>query len=140
MSARTSSEPTGKILVVDRDEFNVRILKRILEHDGYQVFAAANILDALAIAQHEHPDLIILETFYGGESVEGYAWSHDGVNLMEMFHSMEEIKDTPILFTTAGKLGYPGTIERVMNSRAAGYFELPVNREPLLQAVHAALR
>jgi hypothetical protein len=56
-----------------------------------------------------------------------------------LFCSMKEIKDTPIIFTTAGKLGLARTKEQAMNSRTAGYFALPTNRQPLLQAVHAAI-
>jgi two-component system alkaline phosphatase synthesis response regulator PhoP len=50
-----------KILVVD-DELNiVRVVRGYLEKAGYRVLSASNGKDALFIARHEKPDLVVLD-------------------------------------------------------------------------------
>lgn len=54
-----SNEPPV-ILIVDDTPANVQLLTQILNHD-YKIITASNGEDALKIAQHELPDLILLD-------------------------------------------------------------------------------
>ncbi len=49
------------ILVVDDELQIVRVLRGYLEQSGYRVLTASNGKDALFIARHEKPDLVILD-------------------------------------------------------------------------------
>ncbi|MFC5793758.1 response regulator [Thalassorhabdus alkalitolerans] len=50
-----------KILIVD-DQYGIRVLlKEILHKDGYEVFQAANGMQALELAEKEKPDLVLLD-------------------------------------------------------------------------------
>lgn len=52
---------TGTVLVVEDTELLRRIYADALEHEGYRVLTAANGLEALALLQHERPDVILLD-------------------------------------------------------------------------------
>lgn len=59
MSKSTSTKST--ILVAEDDEDNRFIMKMLLEMRGYHVVTAANGYEALAQAERERPDLILMD-------------------------------------------------------------------------------
>jgi len=50
-----------KILVVDDDKKIVDLVRLYLERDGHRVLVAYDGLEALELARHSHPDLIVLD-------------------------------------------------------------------------------
>jgi two-component system cell cycle response regulator DivK len=62
---------TGKrILVVEDQDDNQRILRDLLTHAGYSLIEAANGLDGVALAAGERPDLILMDIQLPG--IDGY--------------------------------------------------------------------
>ena len=59
-----------KILVVDDDLDTLRLVGLMLQRQGYQIIAASNGTQAIAIAQAEKPDLILLDVMM--PDVDGY--------------------------------------------------------------------
>jgi len=55
-----------KILVADDDPQTVNFLRLMLERQGYTVVSAGDGLQALEVAQREHPDLVILDVMMPG--------------------------------------------------------------------------
>lgn len=52
---------SAKILIVD-DQFGIRVLlNEILQTEGYQIYQAANGLQALDITEKHAPDLVLLD-------------------------------------------------------------------------------
>ena len=50
-----------KVLIVD-DQFGIRLLlNEVLQKEGYQIFQAANGLQALDIVREHSPDLVLLD-------------------------------------------------------------------------------
>jgi signal transduction histidine kinase len=62
------------ILVVDDDEFNLKLLKRMLELEGHAVRIAASGEDALVSVEEQLPDLILLDIMMPG--INGYEVAH----------------------------------------------------------------
>jgi two-component system, cell cycle response regulator DivK len=52
---------TKKILVVEDDADNRRIVAKTLSVEGYEIVEAADGLQALAQAHAEHPDLVLMD-------------------------------------------------------------------------------
>ncbi len=50
-----------KILVVEDDVDNRRIVAKVLSVEGYLIIEATDGLEALACARAEHPDLILMD-------------------------------------------------------------------------------
>lgn len=60
--------PKRRILVVEDDRKTSDIVRLYLEHDGYQVIAAYDSIEGLALAREEKPDLIVLDLLLPGVS------------------------------------------------------------------------
>ena len=50
-----------RILVVDDNELNLKLLRRVLELEGHEVTAAASIADAVRAIAETDPALIVLD-------------------------------------------------------------------------------
>src|SRR5919205_3597087 len=50
-----------KVLVVDDDKKTAELIRLYLERDGYRVLAAHDGYEALEMARHRQPDLIVLD-------------------------------------------------------------------------------
>src|SRR5512136_1945894 len=55
-----------RILIVEDDEAIVKVLKRALAYEGYQVDAALDGESGLSMARDHHPDLVILDLMLPG--------------------------------------------------------------------------
>lgn len=54
-------DTSRKILVVDDDPIMHRVLKHYLERNGYEMLSASTGLQAIEVATHELPQLIVLD-------------------------------------------------------------------------------
>ncbi len=83
----------ARILIVDDEESNVRILTRTLEHAGYQHIAATcDSREARAIYKRHRPDLILLDL---------HMPHLDGFEVMQQLAQVAEATYLPILVLTA---------------------------------------
>lgn len=65
----------AKILIVDDEERNVKLLGELLRAEGYATLSAPNGRDALAEAVHKKPDLILLDVMMAEmDGFETVAW------------------------------------------------------------------
>ena len=80
---------TKKILVVDDEKRLCDMVRAYLTQEGFQVVTATNGQEALYVARHEKPDLILLDLMM--PEMGGYAFIR--------VHSKE--RDTPIIILTA---------------------------------------
>jgi len=77
------------ILVVDDEERIVSLLKAYLAQQGFRVVTSQNGSDALFVARHEKPDLIILDIMM--PEMDGY----------EFMRQHRKERETPIILLTA---------------------------------------
>lgn len=80
------------ILVVDDTVENLRLLVGILGERGYEARPVTNGPDALVAAEHEPPDLILLDVTMPGMN---------GFEVCRALKSREALKDIPVIFLTA---------------------------------------
>jgi putative two-component system response regulator len=122
-------EKTGKVLVVDDYEPNLRGLGQLLEHADYTVFTASNGLDALEIARTERPDLVLLDVLMPGIS---------GLEVCAELKGSEDTRLMPVVLIS-------GTHQR--ETRVAGldagaddFLNKPVDPEELYARVRSLVR
>lgn len=84
---------TKKILIVDDDNDVINILKTILEHEGYSVFAAYNKEEALEITKNVTPDLAILDVMM--------TTHYEGFELAKALKSTSTLKNMPVVMQTS---------------------------------------
>jgi two-component system response regulator MprA len=114
------------ILVVDDDRKITDMLRRTLTYEGYRVATAADGHEALAKAQAEKPDLVVLD------------WLMPGLNGIEVAQRLRTAGDLLILMLTARD----AIDDRVtgLDSGADDYLVKPFAPEELLARVRALLR
>jgi two-component system response regulator MprA len=114
------------ILIVDDDRKITDMLRRTLAYEGYHVVMAADGHEALAIAQTQPPDLVVLD------------WLMPGLDGIEVAKRMRAAGDTPILMLTARD----AVEDRVtgLDSGADDYLVKPFTPAELLARIRALLR
>jgi two-component system, cell cycle response regulator len=83
---------TGRILVVDDIEANVRLLQAKLQAEYYDVLTASDGLSALAVAAAERPDLVLLDVMMPGM---------DGFEVCRRMKEDPATRHMPIVLVTA---------------------------------------
>ncbi len=79
------------ILIVDDIPANIRLLEAFLSPD-YTIYGAQNGIDALSIAEHQIPDLILLDIMMPGM---------DGFELYGHIRKINALRQVPIFFVTS---------------------------------------
>ena len=105
----------GRILIVDDAMENIQILHHALQ-DAYDVLFAMSGEKALQIAQHQLPDLILLDAVM--PEMDGYA-------VCAALRASAITRDIPIIFVTA--LNTPEDETRALDAGAADFISKPVN-------------
>ncbi len=105
----------GRILIVDDAMENIQILHQALE-DDHDVLFAMNGEKALQLAQHQLPDLILLDAMM--PDMDGYA-------VCRALRTSPVTRDIPIIFVTALKT--PEDETRALDAGAADFITKPVN-------------
>lgn len=81
----------AKILVADDTDALRRLLTTFLASEGHQVLTAANGAEALALAERERPDLILLDVVMP---------LVDGFEALRLLRSHGPTKETPVIMLT----------------------------------------
>jgi signal transduction histidine kinase/FixJ family two-component response regulator len=84
-----------KILIVDDVEFNIRVLKRIIDSDNVTFFEAKSGEEALDILLAEIPDIIFMDIRMPG--INGY-------DVTEILRRNEKFAKTPVIAFTASSM------------------------------------
>ncbi len=119
----------ARVLVVDDERLNRELIKLMLAPDGFEVDAAANGEEAMAILAHHPPDLIILDVMMPG--MDGYA----------VARAVKENPDTqniPVIMVTA--LDDHDARMRGLRAGAEDFLSKPVDRAELCARVKNLLR
>ena len=123
-------QETAKILVVDDEPRNVKILQIQLNARGYTVYTAADGLEALEIVEKEMPDLILLDINMP---------KMDGFEVVRRIRTNETTEFIPIVMITALR----DTRENRIKSIEAGaddFIEKPFDSLEVLARVRSLLR
>ena len=118
-----------RILIVDDEEKNIKLLEGMLPSDNYHVFGCLNGEEAIQKVFDKRPDLILLDITMPGIS---------GVEVCERLKRDELTRMIPVLMVTALT-----EKEQLINAVDAGADDLlrkPINRIELLFRVRSLLR
>ncbi len=123
------ADPQTRILVVDDEPRNIKLMDALLTPRGYVLRTASNGEEALQCVQQEQPDLILLDVMMPGI---------DGFEVCRRLKDDPETRLIPIVIMTA-----LGSVEDRIQGIEAGaddFLTKPVNRDELLARLRTSLR
>jgi CheY-like chemotaxis protein len=118
-----------RILLVDDDEFLLRLLAFHLHARGYETVQASNGLEALTLVEHAVPDLVITD------------WSMpvlDGLNLVSRLRADPACVDLPVIMLS-GRAAYLAPNRDLDALRLRALLGKPFSPSELLDLVDSAL-
>ena len=117
------------VLVVEDDEDIRELVSYHLLKEGYQVASVASGEEALAIAEGQPPDLILLDVMLPGV---------DGMTVCQKLRAVPGTADIAVVMLTAK--GEEADIVRGLNLGATDYITKPFSPKVLLARIRAVLR
>jgi len=125
-----NTEGSARILVVDDEPRNVKILQIQLQARGYAVLTAGDGAEALEVVRHETPDLILLDI--NMPRVDGY-------EVLAKVRADETTEFIPIIMITALRDTEENRIKAV-EAGADDFIEKPFNSFEVLARIKSLLR
>lgn len=117
-----------RILIADDNPANVELLDAHLDGTGYEVRAAANGEETLAVAGEWNPDVILLDVMMPKLS---------GFEVCQRLRANPARKAVAVLMVTA--LGEPTDVEKAIAAGTDDFLTKPINKTELLLRVRALL-
>lgn len=117
-----------KILVVEDNEKNMKLVRDILVFQGHRVLEATTGQDGVALALGERPDLVLMDIQMPDIS---------GVEALERIRAHRALDAVPILAVSASVM--PDDQQRIAASGFDGFIPKPISMKPFVAAVNEAL-
>jgi two-component system, cell cycle response regulator len=121
--------PGTRILVVDDNPVNLKLVTRVLESEGYRVTNAASAESARERIRDVPPDLILMDIELPGM---------DGLTLTRILKSDSATQAIPVVALTA--FAMKGDEQRARDAGCDGYLTKPVNTRTLSAQLREFLR
>jgi two-component system cell cycle response regulator DivK len=119
----------GRILHVEDNSDNRRLVRRVLEAEGYEVVEAGNGTEALECLNTQHIDLALMDI--NMPDIDGYT-------LATRIRSTPKLAGLPILAMTANVMR--GDRERSLQAGCDGYIQKPIDIDILSMQLERYLR
>jgi len=118
-----------RILCVEDNPQNMRLVRKILKHQGYEVLEAEDGTTAIAKTESEKPDLVLMDVNLP---------DIDGLQATRHLKANPDIHHIPIIALTANAMY--GDEERCLAAGCDGYISKPVSKAKLLEVIEAFTR
>jgi len=119
---------TKRILVVEDTEDNRQIVRDLLTSVGYELIEAVDGLEGVAMAEREHPDLILMDIQLPGI---------DGYEVTRRIRAMPALATTPIIAVTSYALS--GDEAKTREAGCDAYVAKPFSPRQLLAKIREFL-
>lgn len=116
---------TKSVLVIEDKELNRKVVRIVLEAEGYIILEATTAEETLQILDTETPDLILMDIALPG--------GVDGENLTKQIKTDPRWRHVPILALTAAAM--KGDRERLIQAGCDDYISKPIDTRVLVNLV-----
>jgi len=113
-----------KILVVEDNPLNMRLIEMTLRRRGYMLLMASDAQEEIKMALIERPDLIIMDIQLPGIN---------GLDVTRKLRKTPPVSDTPIIGVTAYAM--KGDREKIIEAGCDAYLSKPVDTRQLPELV-----
>ncbi|MEN2986007.1 MAG: response regulator [Thermodesulfovibrionaceae bacterium] len=118
-----------KVLVIEDNPDNLRLITYALKRAGYEVVHAESGEEGVEMALSEKPFFIIMDINLPGI---------DGLEATKRIRALEEIKNIPIIAITSFAMA--GDRERILSAGCNGYLEKPIDPLTVVESIHKFLK
>ena len=122
-------ETSKRILVIEDQELNRKVVRIVLQSKGYTVVEATDAAEALASLEDAIPQLILMDIALPGQS---------GEDLTRRIKANLAWVDIPIIALTAAAMS--GDRERILKAGCDDYLSKPIDINILIERVETHLR
>ena len=112
------------VLIVEDNELNMKLFTDILQAKGYQTLQDKDGSEAINIARHNRPDLILMDIRLPGIS---------GLDITRMLKDDAELKAIPVVAVTA--FSSKSDEEKCIDGGCDGYLAKPIMVPSFLQTI-----
>lgn len=125
----TENMKLAKIMVIDDEPLNIKVVRKFLELDGYRNFiTTTDSTSALELFMNENPDIILLDIMMPSVS---------GLDILEKIRSDRDRRHIPIVILTASN--DHETKKNALDMGATDFLAKPVDPSDLIPRVRNAL-
>lgn len=116
------------VLIVDDETDVTEVVSFWLRREGFRVLTASEAAEGLALAQAEHPDLILLDVMMPGIS---------GWEMLERLRANKATEQTPVVMLTV--LAEARFLRQAADHGAAGYIRKPFDPQAVVRTVRGVV-
>jgi two-component system, cell cycle response regulator DivK len=114
----------GRVLVVEDNVKNLKLVRDVLDHHGYEVVAAGTGEEGVRLADETEPDLILMDLQLPGI---------DGAETLRRIRATDRGATVPVLAVTAFAMDTDR--DRALGSGFDGYLQKPISMRDLVRQV-----
>ncbi len=119
----------AKILLVDDNELNRKLLRVILEFNGYEVVEASNGKEGIKLAKEQLPALVLMDVQMP---------VMDGIAALQAILADDKTSHIPVAAITSYAM--KGDRERLLEKGFIDYIAKPIDKNDVLQRVKSLLK
>jgi two-component system cell cycle response regulator DivK len=123
-SGDTDRSAAHKVLIVEDNVMNMRLVNDLLEAHGYTTLQARDGLQVLEIARLHRPDLILMDIQLPEVS---------GLEITKRLKADEELRGIPVVAVTA--FAMRGDEEKIRQAGCDGYMTKPISIAGFVKAI-----
>jgi two-component system, cell cycle response regulator DivK len=117
------------ILIVEDNEKNMKLVRDILRHKGYDTLEAVNGLDGVRLASEGAPDLILMDIQLP---------DIDGIEALSRIRKEPALDSVPVLAVSASVM--PEDQHKIVSSGFDAYLTKPISLKPFMATVERFLK
>ena len=116
------------ILIVEDNDKNLKLVRDVLQFNGYQTAEAMTAEDGLVLARSQHPALILLDIQLPGM---------DGFAALRQLRADPITKNTPVMAVTASAMEQDR--QKILEAGFDGYMTKPINVKRFTEEIRTVL-
>ena len=117
-----------KVLIVEDNELNMKLFNDLLEAHGYQTLQTKDGMEALELARHHRPDLILMDIQLPEVS---------GLEVTKWLKEDEDLAGIPVIAVTA--FAMKGDEEKIREGGCEAYISKPISVGSFLETIKSFL-
>ena len=118
----------SRILIVEDNEKNMKLVRDILRHQGHTTLEAINGLDGVRLAEQEHPDLVLMDIQLP---------DIDGIEALGRIRKDVSLDAIPVLAVSASVM--PDDQQKIISSGFDAFITKPINLKQFVETVQRFL-